>query len=40
MKKTALAADRTVAFDSLDLSLSLNLKLDPAAVASTPVLNE
>jgi hypothetical protein len=40
MEKTALAADRTVAFDGFDLSLCFNLKLYPAAMASAAMLNQ
>src|SRR5262245_29544586 len=40
MKKPAFAADRTVAFDGFNLSLCFDLKLDPAAMASTPVFDQ
>jgi hypothetical protein len=40
MKETALAADRTIAFDGFYLSLSLNFKLYPAAMASAAVFNQ
>jgi hypothetical protein len=40
MEKAALAADRTVAFDGFDLSLSFNLELYPAAMASTAVFHQ
>jgi hypothetical protein len=40
MKKAAFAADRAVAFDGVDLSLRLNLKLDSAAMASAAVFDQ
>jgi hypothetical protein len=40
MEKAALAADRTVAFDGFDISLSFNLKLHPAAMASPAVFDQ
>jgi hypothetical protein len=40
MKKPALTADRTVAFDRFYLSLSFNLEPDPAAMASPAVFDQ
>ena len=40
MKKAALAANRTVAFDGFYLRLRFNLKPDPAAMASTAVFDQ
>ena len=40
MEKAALAADRTVAFDSFYLRRRFDFKRYPAAMASTLVLNE
>ena len=40
MKKSAFAADRTIAFESVYLGLSFNLKLHPAAVASAAVFDQ
>jgi hypothetical protein len=37
MKKSAFAANRTVAFDGFDLSLRFHLEPDPAAMASPAV---
>jgi hypothetical protein len=40
MQKPALAADRAVAFNGVDLGLSFNLELYPAAMASAAVFDQ